>query len=114
MSLHVLADPRASGWILEPLDQLAVSSVMSPGWNDRRQIVEPSGICVSVRGDAAPRVASFLDVGDYLGHAAPVGLPCRFQVPNLDGDASLAANPYCLVQRRDDRIALVSDMRGID
>src|SRR5262249_26580773 len=114
MRLHIFPNPRPGSRILEPVDHLLVPTIMGPGWNKRREVVEPCRISIDVGGDVDAGVSGLLDVGDYFRHPAPVGFACRLQVPDLDGDAGFAANANRLVQRRDDRITLITNVGSVD
>jgi hypothetical protein len=41
--LHLLADARARGGVLQALDHLLVAAVVRPGRDDRRERIEPAG-----------------------------------------------------------------------
>src|SRR5215831_10557697 len=114
MSLHILANAGACGGVLEPLDHLLVSTVVSPGRNECREAVEPGRIGISIGGDIETGVSRLLDVSDDFGHAAPVGFACGFEVPDFDRDVSLAADANRLVERRYDGIALVAYVGSVD
>src|SRR5215467_12635778 len=114
MGLHILANAGAGGRVLEPLYHLLISAVVSPGRSECREVVEPRWISISVGGDIDSGVSRFLDMSDDLGHAAPVGFAGGLEVPDFDRDVSLAADANRLVERWDDCIALVADVRGVD
>src|ERR1022692_1248183 len=46
--LHLLANARAGGRILQPLDQFRVAAVVRPWRDNRRKRVEPGGVGVSI------------------------------------------------------------------
>src|SRR5215469_13440202 len=114
MGLHVLANASTCGGVLEPFDHLLISAVVSPGWNECREVVEPGGISIGVGGDVYASISRLFDVSNDFGHAAPVGFAGRFKVPDFYGDVSLAADANRFVERRYDGIAFVAYVGSVD
>src|ERR1019366_2430904 len=114
MGFHILADARPHGGVFQTLDHFPVAAIVRPGRDHGREGVERRRISVRVRRHIEARLACRLDVGHDLGHAPPVELSGSLQMPDLDGNISLAPDTESLVQRRNDGIALVADVGGVD
>ena len=65
---------------------------MRPGRYECREVVEPGGVGISVRGDIHAGIARCIDFGDDFGHASPVVLARNFEMPYLNRDAGFAAD----------------------
>jgi len=85
-----------------------------PGRNEGGKGVEPGCIGVGVGADVDPRGASRINAGDDLGHAAPVGLAGRLQVPDFDWYVRLAPDSHCFIDCIKYGVALASHVRRVD
>ena len=87
------------GRILEPLDQLGVAAVVRPRRHERRQLVEPGGIGIGVRGDVDAGGARRSMRATISGIRPKLLFAARLQVPDLDRDVRLAADADRLLER---------------
>ena len=111
---HIFADAFARCRIFQPLHQFSRTTLVRPCRNERRKIVVPRGVSISVSGNISTRGASRIDLGDNLGHASPIIFPGNFNVPDLHRDAGFAADAQRLVDGVEHRIAFVAHVRRIN
>ncbi len=106
-------DAPARGRIAQPLDQLGRAAVVRPWGNEGREIVEPGGIGVGIGREIDTRAPGGIDLGHDARHPAPVPLPGHLEMPDLDGNGRLAADPDGLVDGGVDLGALRPEVGGV-
>ena len=113
-SEHVFADALTGRGIFQALDQFCVAAIVRPWRNEGGEIVVPGGVGVGVGADIGSGGAGGVDLGDDFGHASPVIFAGDLDVPDFDGDVSLAADAKSFVDGFENRVALVAHVGGVD
>ena len=111
---HVFADSFAHGRVFQALDHFCVAAIVSPGWNEGGESVEPGRVGVGIGGDVGAGSAGGVDLGDNFGHASPVVFAGGLKVPDLDGNVGFAADAQGFVDGFEHGVAFVAHVGGVD
>ncbi len=111
---HLFTDACAHGRVFQTLQELCIAAVVRPRRDKCGKGIEPCRVGIGVCTDVEACLPGFFDLGNNAGHAPPVRLTRRLQMPDLHRYFGFTSDADSFIEGGRDCTAFASDMGSVN